>query len=84
MSITTIETDLTEWAIQCHTRDGDLHTGRHFTTEREAIESGERLERINGAQWWLVSRRRVVTVETSPWVKTEIPYSSGQQTGDAS
>lgn len=62
-----IVTDCHEWAIQCHDRDGNLFTGRPFVTEREARESGDRLTRINGAEWWLVSRRRIVTVETFPW-----------------
>lgn len=65
------ETEVQEWAVQCHTLDGGLHTGRLFTTELEAIESGKRLERINGAQWWLVSRWRFVTVNTTPWAKVE-------------
>ena len=62
-----IVTGVTEWAIRCRTRDGDQFTGRAFITDREAIASGERLARINGVEWWLVTRRRKVTVETSEW-----------------
>lgn len=68
-----ITTHCDEWAIQCHTRDGDLYTGRAHTRKSEAMASGQRLERINGAEWWIVTRRRIVTVETSPWTRDTPP-----------
>lgn len=61
------KTDTTQWAVQCHTRTGDLFTGSPKTSRKEAVESGERLAAINGAEWWLVSRRVNVTIETAPW-----------------
>jgi hypothetical protein len=68
-----INTSLTEWAVQCVTRDGNLYTGRPMTSRKDAQESGERLTRISVAEWWLVTRRRVVTVETSPWTRDVPP-----------
>ena len=76
-------TDLIEWAVQCLTRDGDTYTGKGHISRKEAQASGERLERINGAQWWLVSRRRVVTVETSPWSCVLPPAKPNEVSGDA-
>lgn len=48
--------EATEWAVQCHTSDSKLHTGRPFPTREQAEESGARLTQINGAEWWVVSR----------------------------
>lgn len=70
----TIVTDCREWAIRCYDRDGNLFTGRSFVTEREALESGKRLTQCNGADWWLVSRMRVVQVTTFPWENTDTTY----------
>lgn len=75
-----IDTEVTEWAIQCHTRTGSLHTGRAFTTRAEAERSGQRLADINGADWWLISRLREVTVITTPWERLTRP---GKETADA-
>lgn len=72
-------TEVNEWAVQCRTRGGDLHTGRPFTTEREAISSGDRLAQINGSDWWLVSRLRIVTVETCPWREAERTLRPGEK-----
>lgn len=70
-------TDCHEWAIQCYDRDGGLFTGRSFATRRGAEESGDRLTKINGAEWWLITRRREVTVETSPWSRVIPPVERG-------
>ena len=64
-----LTTGVTEWAIRCLTSDGDTYTGTAFTSRTKAEDSGARLTQINGAEWWLVSRTRVVTVETSPWTR---------------
>lgn len=71
----TTTTNVTEWAVQCHTRDGKLYTGWAFTNRDDAVKSGERLGNINGASWWLVVRHRVVTMETSPWTRVTRPRS---------
>lgn len=71
--IDVIDTEITEWAIQCFTRDGDVYTGSAYTTRNAAEASGERLARINGAEWWLITRRRAVTVRTSPWTSVTPP-----------
>lgn len=68
-----IETGVTEWAIQCFTRTGGVYTGSAYTTRKAAEESGDRLSRINGAEWWLIARERVVTVNTSPWIRVIPP-----------
>lgn len=81
----TFTTHVDEFAVRCLTRDGELYTGNPRTSLREAVASGERLERINGADWWVVTRRRVVTVETSPWTNptTAAPAASPARAGGA-
>ncbi|UQS95189.1 hypothetical protein Pam4_46 [Pseudanabaena phage Pam4] len=58
---------ITEWAIQCVTRDGEVWTGRTHLSAAGAQASGDRLTAINAAEWWLVRRERTVTVTTTPW-----------------
>ena len=68
---TTHTNTITEWAVQCPTRDGRLFTGRSMTQREEAEKSGQRLAEINGAEWWLATRQQTVTVTTTPWVRVD-------------
>lgn len=76
-----VVTDCHEWAIRCEDRDGGEFTGRPFTSRREAEESGARLTQINDAEWWLISRRREVRVETSPWSRVIPPAPTEREAG---